>query len=33
MKQYGLVLADNGPPWFFPGTGRPALARRAWSRS
>ena len=20
MKRYGLVLADNGSPWFFQGT-------------
>lgn len=25
MKRYGLVLADNGSPWFFQGE-----ARRGW---
>ncbi len=24
MKQYGLVLADNGSPWFFQGDADPA---------
>ena len=25
MKRYGLVLADNGSPWYFQGE-----ARRGW---
>ena len=25
MKRYGLVLADNGSPWYFQGT-----AERRW---
>ena len=28
MKTYGLVLADNGSPWYFQGAARHALARR-----
>ena len=23
MKKYGLVLADNGSPWYFQGTSEP----------
>ena len=28
MKTYGLVLADNGSPWYFQGEQNAALARR-----
>ena len=33
MKRYGLVLADNGSPWFFQGTADTALAGRAARRA
>ena len=29
MKQHGLVLADNGSPWFFQGTADNAVAGHA----
>ena len=28
MKNYGLVLADNGSPWYFQGTSDTPLAAR-----
>ena len=33
MKTYGLVLADNGSPWFFQGEQNGQLADPAWSRT
>ena len=28
LRRYGLIVADNGSPWFISGTRRRALGRR-----
>ena len=33
MKEHGLVLADNGSPWFFQGEQNAALADGSRSRT
>ena len=33
MKRYGLVLADNGSPWYFQGAQDSAMARHVARRA
>ena len=33
MKKYGLVLADNGSPWYLPGRAERASGPTSWSRT
>ena len=33
LKRYGMILADNGSPWYITGRQRPALRRRRHARA